>query len=166
MNMFEQMPFSEKYPVFRKFCPHTPWRGRSPFRAFLNHMLKFSQLIVENSATSIALFKYFFMLLQVLHSATSTTSFSQRNWLFHLVKSYLPPNEVVSLTQRSRILNPAQSYPSIQWNVWTCAMTYMKRKRLTWWLPGCFWNYVPTYLLLRRDASFTASGRSKCCIGT
>lgn len=166
MNMFEQMPFSEKYPVFRKFCPHTPWRGRRPFRAFLNPMLKFSQLIVENSATSTASFKYFILQHQPLHSATSSALFSQRNCLFHPAKSNPSPNEVISLTQRSRILNPAQSYPSIQWNVWTCAMTYMKRKRLTWWLPGCFWNYVPTYLLLRRDASFTASGRSKCCIGT
>ena len=24
MNMFEQMPFSEKYPVFRKFCLTRP----------------------------------------------------------------------------------------------------------------------------------------------
>ena len=120
-------------------------------------MLKFSQLIVENSATSTASFKYFILQHQPLHSATSSALFSQRNCLFHPAKSNPSPNEVVSLTQRSRILNPAQSYPSILWNVWTCAMTYMKRKRLTWWLPGCFWNYVPTYLLLRRDVIFISS---------
>ena len=153
--------------ILKQVLPHTPWaRSFWAFSPFLNRMLKFSQLIVENSATSTASFKYFILQHQPLHSATSSALFSQRNCLFHPAKSNPSPNEVVSLTQRSRILNPAQSYPSIQWNVWTCAMTYMKRKRLTWWLPGCFWNYVPTYLLLRRDASFTASGRSKCCIRT
>ena len=49
------------------------------FSPFLNRMLKFSKLIVENSATSIALFKYFILQLQPLHSATSSASFSQRN---------------------------------------------------------------------------------------
>ena len=147
-----------------------------------------TQLIVENSATSIASFKYFILQHQVLHSATSSASFSyfkcfiqptklplppnavesitQRSWIHHPAQSNPSPNEVVSLTQQSRIRHPAKSYPSPQWNVWTCAMTCMMRKRLTWWEPGCFWNYVPTYLLLRRDASFAASGRSKCCIGT
>ena len=99
-------------------------------------------------------------LIQVLHSATSATSFSQRNWLFHPTKSNLPPNEVESVTQRSRIFNPAQSYPSPQWNVWTCTMTYMMRKRLFWWEPGRFWNYVPTHFLLRRNVANAASGRN------
>lgn len=30
MNMFEQMPFSEKYPVFRKFCPTRPEEAEGP----------------------------------------------------------------------------------------------------------------------------------------
>ena len=146
-------------------CP--PWaRSFWAFSSFLNRMLNLSQLIVENSVTSIALFKYFFMLLQPLHSANAAILFCQRSHFIQPTKLTLPPSEVESITQRSRIFNPAQSYPSPQWNVWTCAMTYMMRKRLTWWEPGCFWNYVPTYLLLRRDASFAASGRSKCCIGT
>ena len=98
--------------ILKQVLPHTPWaRSFWAFSPFLNRMLKFSQLIVENSATSTASFKYFILQHQPLHSATSSALFSQRNCLFHPAKSNPSPNEVVSLTQRSRIFNPAQSYP-------------------------------------------------------
>ncbi|CUQ04414.1 Uncharacterised protein [Segatella copri] len=77
-------------------------------------MLKFSQLIVENSATSTASFKYFILQHQPLHSATSSALFSQRNCLFHPAKSNPSPNEVVSLTQRSRILQFNETYELAQ----------------------------------------------------
>jgi hypothetical protein len=47
------------------------------------------RLIVENSATSIALFKYFIMLLQPLHSANEIDSSTQRSRIFNPTKSYL-----------------------------------------------------------------------------
>ena len=144
MNMFEQMPFSEKYPVFRKFCPHTPWRGRSPFSPFLNRMLKFSQLIVENSATSTASFKYFILQHQPLHSATSSALFSQRNCLFHPAKSNPSPSAVVSFNSMKRM--------NLRNDVHEAKEAHLMITRML--------------LKLRRDASFTASGRSKCCIGT
>lgn len=40
------------------------------------------------------------------------------------------------------------------------------RIRLTWFWAGCIWNYIATYLELRRDASVTASGRTRCYVGT
>ena len=72
------------------------WESKLP-PSYKSHKLhgNLERLIVENSATSIALFKYFIMLLQPLHSANEIDSST---------------NEVVSLTQRSRIFNPAQSY--------------------------------------------------------
>ena len=125
-----------------------------------------TQLIVENSATSIASFKYFILQHQVLHSATSSASFSQRNCLFHPTQSNPSPSAVESVTQHSRIRHPAKSYPSPSEVV---SVTSMKRINL--------YNDVHdanealligarTLLKLRRDASFAASGRSKCCIGT
>ena len=39
-------------------------------------------------------------------------------------------------------------------------------KKVSRWLPERYRNYVPTYLLLRPDVTFAASGRSKCYIGT
>ena len=83
-------------------CP--PWaRSFWAFSPFLNRMLNLSQLIVENSVTSTALFKYFILQLQPLHSATSSASFSQRNCLFHPAKSNPSPSEVVSVTSMKRM---------------------------------------------------------------
>ena len=56
MNMFEQMPFSEKYPVFRKLAEIGDLRKLS--REEL-------ELVIYMPPESL-----------VLHSATSTTSFS------------------------------------------------------------------------------------------
>ena len=39
-------------------------------------------------------------------------------------------------------------------------------KKVSRWLPERYRNYVRTYLLLRPDVTFAASGRSKCYIGT
>ena len=33
------------------------------------------------------------------------------------------------------------------------------QKRLTWFWAGCIWNYIATYLLLRRDVPDATSGR-------
>ena len=107
-------------------CP--PWaRSFWAFSPFLNRMLNLSQLIVENSVTSTALFKYFILQLQPLHSATSSASFSQRNCLFHPAKSNPSPSEVESITQRSRIFHPAKLNPSPSEVV---SVTSMKRMNL------------------------------------
>ena len=106
----------------------TGWRPKSSMKQYAlkgQDLRNLSQLIVENSVTSTASFNHFIQLLQPLHSATSSASFSQRNCLFHPAKSNPSPSEVESSTQRSRIRHPVKSYPSPQWNVWTCAMTYM-----------------------------------------
>ena len=55
-----------------------------------------TQLIVENSATSIASFKYFIQQHQLLHSATSTTSFSNINYFIQPTQSNLLPNTTIS----------------------------------------------------------------------
>ena len=68
-----------------------------------------TQLLVEKSSTSIASFKYFILQHQLLHSATSSASFSQRNCLFHPTKLPLSPSEVESIPQRSRIHHPTKS---------------------------------------------------------
>ena len=138
-----------------------PWaRSFWAFSPFLNRMLKFSQLIVENSATSTASFKYFILLLQPLHSATSSALFRHRNCLFHPAKSNPSPNEVVSLTQRSRILQFNETYELAQWRTWSersslddyqCASVTTSRRI-------CY--CVGTHLLLRRDVANAASGRN------
>ena len=43
---------------------------------------------------------------------------------------------------------------------------HFQYKIVSRWLPERFRNYVPTYLVLRPDVTFAASGRSKCYIGT
>ena len=43
---------------------------------------------------------------------------------------------------------------------------HFQYKIVSWWQPGWFWNYVTTYLVLRPDVTFAASGRSKYDVGT
>ena len=144
-----------------------PWaRSFWAFSPFLNRMLNLSQLIVENSVTSTASFKYFILQLQPLHSATSSASFSQRNCLFHPAKSNPSPNEVVSLTQRSRIRHPVKSYPSPSEVV---SVTSMKRMNLCNDVHDAneaLLMGTRMLLKLRPDVSVTASGRIFCCVGT
>ena len=67
MNMFEQMPFSEKYPVFRKL-------------AEIGDLRKLSREELELYDEDIRICVIYMPPESlVLHSATSTTSFSQRN---------------------------------------------------------------------------------------
>ena len=43
---------------------------------------------------------------------------------------------------------------------------HFQYKIVSRWLPERFRNYAPTYLVLRPDVTFAASGCSKCYIGT
>lgn len=123
-------------------------------------MLKFSQLIVENSATSTASFKYFILLLQPLHSATSSALFSQRNCLFHPAKSNPSPNEVVSLTQRNRILQFNETYELAQWRTWSERGSLDDYQDASETTSRRICYCVGTHLLLRRDVANAASGRN------
>ena len=138
-----------------------PWaRSFWAFSPFLNRMLKFSQLIVENSATSTASFKYFILLLQPLHSATSSALFRHRNCLFHPAKSNPSPNEVVSLTQRSRILQFNETYELAQWRTWSERGSLDDYQDASETTSRRICYCVGTHLLLRRDVANAASGRN------
>ena len=138
-----------------------PWaRSFWAFSPFLNRMLKFSQLIVENSATSTASFKYFILLLQPLHSATSSALFRLRNCLFHPAKSNPSPNEVVSLTQRSRILQFNETYELAQWRTWSERSSLDDYQDASETTSRRICYCVGTHLLLRRDVANAASGRN------
>ena len=122
--------------------------------------------LVENSATSIASFKYFILQHQVLHSATSSASFSQRNCLFHPTQSNPSPSAVESITQRSRIHHPAQSNPSPSAVVSVTQRSRIRRLNETYklvqWRTWCERGSFDR----SQDASEITSRRIFCCIGT
>ena len=92
MNMFEQMPFSEKYPVFRKLAEIGDLRKLS------REELELYDQDIKNMRDIYATRKF-------------SASFCQRSHFIHPTKLTLPPSEVVSSIQRSRIRHPAKSYP-------------------------------------------------------
>ena len=144
-----------------------PWaRSFWAFSPFLNRMLNLSQLIVENSVTSIALFKYFFMLLQPLHSANAAILFCQRSHFIQPTKLTLPPSEVESITQRSRIFNPAQSYLYPSAVVSVDSMKRMNLRNDVHDAKEAHLMITRMLLKLRPDVSVTTSGRIFCCVGT
>ena len=138
-----------------------PWaRSFWAFSPFLNRMLKFSQLIVENSVTSTASFKYFILQHQVLHSANAVESLTQRSRIFHPTKSYPSPSAVESVTQRSRIRRLNETYELAQWRTW-CERgsldDYQDASEIT---SRRICYCVGTYFLLHRDVANAASGRN------
>ena len=102
MNMFEQMPFSEKYPVFRKLAEIGDLRklSREELELYDEDIKNMRDIYATRKfSASFCYFKCFIQLLQVLHSATSATSFNQRSHFILPTKLTLPPSEVVSSTQ-------------------------------------------------------------------
>lgn len=59
----------------------------------------------------------------MLHSAHWATSFSQRSHIIQPTKLTLPPNEVESLTQRSRIYRLNEAYKLVKWRTWFHLLT-------------------------------------------
>lgn len=114
MNMFEQMPFSEKYPVFRKLAEIGDLRklSREELELYDEDIKNMRDIYATRKfSASFCYFNHFIQLLQPFHSANAAILFSQRSHFIQPTKLTLPPSEVVSLTQRSRILNPAKSNP-------------------------------------------------------
>ena len=117
MNMFEQMPFSEKYPVFRKLAEIGDLRklSREELELYDEDIKNMRDIYATRKfSASFCYFSHFIQQHQVLYSANEIASSTQRSRIHHPTKSYLPPSEVVSLTQRSRIRHPVKSYPSPQ----------------------------------------------------
>ena len=119
-----------------------------------------TQLLVEKSSTSIASFKYFILQHQVLHSATSSASFSQRNCLFHPTQSNPSPNAVVSVTQRSRIRRLNETYKLVQWRTWCERGSFDGSQDASEITSRRIFCYVGTHFLLHRDVANAASGRN------
>ena len=184
-----QRPQSFHWRIFRKWRnkPEPDWRPRRYKVTQISQMTQIffvlnvwghnlwpqtaegvidTQPIVENSATSIASFKYFILQHQVLHSATSSASFSQRNCLFHPTQSNPSPNAVESVTQRSRIHHPAQSNPSPNAVESVASMKRMNLYNDVHDANEALLMGTRTLLKLRPDISFATSGRIFCCIGT
>ena len=65
-----------------------------------------------------------------------------------------------SFKKKEKKKNHPPLVPHFKWSLSGVQM------RLTWFWAGCIWNYIATYLALRRDASVTASGRTRCYVGT
>ena len=91
MNMFEQMPFSEKYPVFRKLAEIGDLRKLS------REELELYDEDIKNMRDIYATRKF-------------SASFCYFNHFIQLTQPYYSANAVESLTQRCRIFNPALSY--------------------------------------------------------
>ena len=91
MNMFEQMPFSEKYPVFRKLAEIGDLRklSREELELYDEDIKNMRDIYATRKfSASFCYFSHFILPTQPLHS----------------------PNEIASSTQRSRIHHPAKSY--------------------------------------------------------
>lgn len=105
-------------------------------------------------------------LIQVLHSATSTTSFCNIKCFIQPTKLPLPPSEVESITQRSRIFHPAKSNPSPSEVVSFNSMKRMNLRNDVHDAKEAHLMITRMLLKLRPDVSVTTSGRIFCCVGT
>ena len=102
MNMFEQMPFSEKYPVFRKLAEIGDLHklSREELELYDEDIKNMRDIYATRKfSASFCYFKCFILLLQVLHSATSTTSFCQRSHIIQPTQPLHSANEIDSSTQ-------------------------------------------------------------------
>ena len=102
MNMFEQMPFSEKYPVFRKLAEIGDLRklSREELELYDEDIKNMRDIYATRKfSASFCYFSHFIQLTQPLHSANAATSFSQRSHFIQPTKLPLPPSEVESITQ-------------------------------------------------------------------
>ena len=82
MNMFEQMPFSEKYPVFRKLAEIGNLRklSREELELYDEDIKNMRDIYATRKfSASFCYFNHFILPTQPYYSATSATSFSQRN---------------------------------------------------------------------------------------
>lgn len=82
MNMFEQMPFSEKYPVFRKLAEIGDLRklSREELELYDEDIKNMRDIYATRKfSASFCYFKCFIQLLQPYYSANAATSFTQRN---------------------------------------------------------------------------------------
>ena len=112
MNMFEQMPFSEKYPVFRKLAEIGDLRklSREELELYDEDIKNMRDIYATRKfSASFCYFNHFIQLTQPYYSATSATSFCQ---LSHFILQTNPSHfayEFESSSQRSRIFKQAQS---------------------------------------------------------
>lgn len=117
MNMFEQMPFSEKYPVFRKLAEIGDLRklSREELELYDEDIKNMRDIYASRKfSASFCYFNHFILPTQPLHSANKIDSSTQRSRIHHPAKSNLPPSEVESVTQRSRIRHLNETYELVQ----------------------------------------------------
>ena len=82
MNMFEQMPFSEKYPVFRKLAEIGDLRklSREELELYDEDIKNMRDIYATRKfSASFCYFNHFIQLTQPYFSANAATSFTQRN---------------------------------------------------------------------------------------
>ena len=82
MNMFEQMPFSEKYPVFRKLAEIGDLRKltREELELYDEDIKNMRDIYATRKfSASFCYFNHFIQLTQPYFSANAATSFTQRN---------------------------------------------------------------------------------------
>ena len=82
MNMFEQMPFSEKYPVFRKLAEIGDLRklSREELELYDEDIKNMRDIYATRKfSASFCYFNHFIQLLQPFHSANAAILFSQRS---------------------------------------------------------------------------------------
>ena len=82
MNMFEQMPFSEKYPVFRKLAEIGDLRklSREELELYDEDIKNMRDIYATRKFdASFCYFSHFILPTQPYYSANAATSFSQRN---------------------------------------------------------------------------------------
>ena len=145
MNMFEQMPFSEKYPVFRKLAEIGDLRklSREELELYDEDIKNMRDIYATRKfSASFCYFSHFILPTQPLHS----------------------PNEIDSSTQRSRIFHPTQSNPSPSAVVSVASMKRINLYNDVHDANEALLIGARTLLKLRPDVSFAASGRNFRCL--